>query len=1558
MRKTGAIAAVSAMLVTSVAAMVVPASAAELPELVVTEIAPDHASYDNFEFFEITNTTATPVDLADYAVAYSYVDSDDTTRDVPLDVEPAVIPAGGVVAVWLQYTTATVDSFSFTDEDFRAQWGDAASSYTILKAAGQSGMANGGDRGIRLTGPDGAMVWSHYPVGSVSTSGTAHFAVTDGQSQALFASDAAGTPGVVDPAQVLAPSPSPTPTTTPTAEPTEEPTAEPSPQPTATPDPAIDVALLQVTELLPDSSNVGGSDGFEFIELYNPTTADIDFTDFKINYLYPAADLTIGSSALWPSEPADVVIGSGETLVLWIKNGPNDALTAADFNAKFGTSLVAGENLVEIPSGGMANGSLRGVDVITNTGITISRTYYNHVTGVDHTQPDQGIHYTGTADKALQDILEIAPATPGRVEVGRQVPGGLMVLAEDTVAPHVTDQTAATIAPDQDFDIVHAITDDVLVRTATLHVQSNVDAAPLAYNLVSGAEDTYTFTIPAADLTGKRHYDYWLTTTDGTKVTTTDATRVVLEGVNTDPLRLNVTDGQFLSGTTQLVVGADGGTDGVSLSVAGDDVTAGLVPALEGKPVFVFEASQTDAYFQNGVLVGEDVLHVFDEGFYGEWVTVSVPVDESYLTRGDDLTVEIWAGTKKAPEIDVNENNDDFEVRNLRLVLPDGRTLRDAGFVDPATSLRMGDSAGKYEFYEATYAVPADAFSGLGHTWDTTAVADGPHHVLATRGADSATADVVVDNTAPSITASIADGSTQKGEFVLDATVTDAGSGVDSVLVTLDGQAIETPHETSSLLLAAGGHVLEVRAADALGNRTVSTVAFTTPEEQPGAALEGPAEGAEVAAGVELSAVVTDPTDDVLSGSFNVGHRLTAADGEVALTGGVTNDASATDRSAEAVELGEAVTSGEFLPYEILAVDVPEGAGDDYRARLAWSGEINAGQRVSMSVLTTDGVWHRVAEQVAPVGDGLVAVDLEAVVPAAGHAVEGQIRVLVQHSDGWAGGNLTERGDAVDAFHPEAEPRSTYDFTVAHISDTQYYNANADYYQHQTSINDFLLAERDNLNLQYVAHTGDIVDNNEIPVQWERANPAYALFDEAGLPYGVLAGNHDVSQASNDYTEYSRHFGEARFAGNPWYGGSHLDNRGHYDLFSAGGIDFIHVFMGWGAGDEQIDWMNSVLAAHPERIAVVDLHEYMLTTGGLGALPQRILDEVIAVNPNVRMVQSGHYHDAFTRTDTFDDDGDGTAERTVVSMLFDYQGLTEGGLGYLRLQHYDNDSQELRIRTYSPSLSDFNADDPTLDDEHQSFEIPYSTLGIEPVVKSLATTAFTADILTTEVIGSFDGVASGTTVRVTWDTPAADAGWYVVVRDEFGGEVISEVRSVTVTAASPSPTPTPSASTSPTPSAGPTPAPTPAPSRPSVPDSGLKAPYEVPGFHDLNGRRWFTECEPYSQTIRCTTSIWATTVVQGAAGFRQTNQWVFNNMTYLPYLDRTAWAANPLGHAGAWTADDGRRWRTECDTATTGRGGCRTYVEASVVTSDVVAGQRTYRWTTQWVFNNLVRFKN
>ncbi|RMB57487.1 hypothetical protein EAX62_15740 [Tessaracoccus antarcticus] len=138
--------------------------------------------------------------------------------------------------------------------------------------------------------------------------------------------------------------------------------------------------------------------------------------------------------------------------------------------------------------------------------------------------------------------------------------------------------------------------------------------------------------------------------------------------------------------------------------------------------------------------------------------------------------------------------------------------------------------------------------------------------------------------------------------------------------------------------------------------------------------------------------------------------------------------------------------------------------------------------------------------------------------------------------------------------------------------------------------------------------------------------------------------------------------------------------------------------------------------------------------------------------------------------------------------------------------------------------------------------------------------------------------------------------------------------------------------------------------------------YTTPGQHTVNGRQWRTACEPYSKTTRCRTEILATVVSQVKGRFVQTNGWVFNNLTYVA-SPRTLWTTNPLAANGvvggnvAWTATDGRKWRTECDTATTGKNGCRSYSQARVIASYTTSsGGRGFRWDSQWVFNNMVRF--
>ncbi|GAB3811699.1 hypothetical protein GCM10028820_03370 [Tessaracoccus terricola] len=133
--------------------------------------------------------------------------------------------------------------------------------------------------------------------------------------------------------------------------------------------------------------------------------------------------------------------------------------------------------------------------------------------------------------------------------------------------------------------------------------------------------------------------------------------------------------------------------------------------------------------------------------------------------------------------------------------------------------------------------------------------------------------------------------------------------------------------------------------------------------------------------------------------------------------------------------------------------------------------------------------------------------------------------------------------------------------------------------------------------------------------------------------------------------------------------------------------------------------------------------------------------------------------------------------------------------------------------------------------------------------------------------------------------------------------------------------------------------------------------YTTPGEHHVGGRDWRTTCQPYSTTQRCRTEIRATQIALVDGRYVQRTGWVFNNLTYLP-SPRSIWKDNPLGgyaQAGydkQWTSE-GRAWRTECDTATSGRNGCRAYIRSTVIEVNPAGG---YRTVTKWVFNNIVRF--
>ncbi|MBQ3094583.1 MAG: metallophosphoesterase [Clostridia bacterium] len=263
-------------------------------------------------------------------------------------------------------------------------------------------------------------------------------------------------------------------------------------------------------------------------------------------------------------------------------------------------------------------------------------------------------------------------------------------------------------------------------------------------------------------------------------------------------------------------------------------------------------------------------------------------------------------------------------------------------------------------------------------------------------------------------------------------------------------------------------------------------------------------------------------------------------------------------------------------------------------------------------------------------------------------------------------------------------------FMIGWVSDPQWYSFK--YFDRLTAQNEWIVEHYDELGMEYIVHTGDFVNLPHNTSEWDSVHPEYVKWDEAGLRYGVLAGNHDVD--GRDATEYQQYFGEDRFNKNKWYIESYDNNRGHYDRLTLGGVDFVFVYMSHGDPlDEDIDWLNRVLAENAECIAVLAFHDYLIESGERSSTGEIYFNRVVLKNPNVRMVLCGHNYNAVRRADDVDDNGDGNADRTVYQMMANYQNLENGGDSYFRMMECNVKEGTIASTTYSPYLDDYNAYD-------------------------------------------------------------------------------------------------------------------------------------------------------------------------------------------------------------------------------------------------------------------------
>lgn len=318
-----------------------------------------------------------------------------------------------------------------------------------------------------------------------------------------------------------------------------------------------------------------------------------------------------------------------------------------------------------------------------------------------------------------------------------------------------------------------------------------------------------------------------------------------------------------------------------------------------------------------------------------------------------------------------------------------------------------------------------------------------------------------------------------------------------------------------------------------------------------------------------------------------------------------------------------------------------------------------------------------------------------------------------------AAGILSSGAVASASPEPAAAPIAVDDptygsrFTLAVLPDTQFYSRYAqsnfipdygtDPFATQTQ---WIVDNAEALNIPFAAHVGDVVDQAGQGNQWSVADEAMETLDAAGLPYSILAGNHDVlnsddSLSDTDYAlsqePFLQTFTAERAASQPTQGGTDATGFNSYQIFEAEGQQFLVLALSWRVSDATLDWANSVIDANPTLPIILTSHDIISIDGdGNGvtsANGERLWDELIADNDQIFLTLNGHYHGAAMTQRA------NNAGNQVTQLLMDYQMAYEGGNGYLSLLEFDLSNDTLNLATVSPWVAQKDSDQLTSYDE-------------------------------------------------------------------------------------------------------------------------------------------------------------------------------------------------------------------------------------------------------------------
>jgi len=261
-------------------------------------------------------------------------------------------------------------------------------------------------------------------------------------------------------------------------------------------------------------------------------------------------------------------------------------------------------------------------------------------------------------------------------------------------------------------------------------------------------------------------------------------------------------------------------------------------------------------------------------------------------------------------------------------------------------------------------------------------------------------------------------------------------------------------------------------------------------------------------------------------------------------------------------------------------------------------------------------------------------------------------------------------------------------FTIVILPDTQGYSEIYPWlFDSQTQ---WIVDNAEALNIVFVTHLGDIVNDAENITQWENANGSLSKLD-GHVPWGVLPGNHD--RGFEFFVNYNTYFGYERFSDNNWYGGTYMvgSNANSYQLFSAGGDNYLIFHIQHYPSHDILLWASNVIDEYPDKRVIVSTHEYIYgpyNPDHRSKNGERIWETLIKPHADkIFLVLCGH---ASTQSTIIDH----VNGQVVYQLLADFRNSSTIESGWLRILKFCPGQEKIYVKTYSPYLNEYKIDLP------------------------------------------------------------------------------------------------------------------------------------------------------------------------------------------------------------------------------------------------------------------------